>query len=786
MDSKGLSLVENIVELNNKIESIETKLLTKVDGIQEELKKKLDSEVVFEIDPEKIRGLPGEPGKSYVLGETDIEEIATMAMMDIDVPVVDRVIEKIEVIREVPIETESIIEVAVTDKAEVIRDKLETLKKDERLDKKAVKGLEDLLEKSVYERGLSIVDQRTSFLINKVGALQEQLNNNPGGGTPGGSDTEMQYNNGGVFGGTTGVTFDDSDGTVTMGGGLVITDTLTGGVATVIDTTVPLGNTTFAHRVHGYYTDVIHYDGEYKTNDASISNFIGILDTSGFTPTLSGKSVLSIGSSFKTIGSVNTSKLYGFTSSPFTHPSIAPYSGTADTWRAYNAELFWGSGTVTDAAMFNGDVFSIAGTVTNLYGLKLGNITGGANNWAIKTGTGLVAFGDDVTIDASPLSFVSGASTFVNLSSPSDNTFNIDAMTFNLGDAAVAANVVTNFNTSTNDGVLTWVRASNYFLFADDVVIPSGEFIYFGTGQTEAIRTTGSGTMALSTNTSYIFQVGGSQEASLAANALTFSNGATTTGLGWGTNGRLDSLVAGAVEVSVSANAMSFENGATDTGFGWATSGQLDFTVGGSKEMTLLANQLVFATASKSPTFDFTTDGFLTMSVGQLGQVAGASTTVARIGGSIFEHIADATVGGAETDIYTNTLTANIFGNNKEKIIAEYGGNFVTVGTELTQLKVYFAGTAIWDSTGLAPATGTTSWRVYVELIRVSSTVVRYTVSLNTTGATGYVYCTVGELTGLTLSGTNILKITGTSSGVGSGSGDIVGKMGYGTWFPAA
>lgn len=153
---------------------------------------------------------------------------------------------------------------------------------------------------------------------------------------------------------------------------------------------------------------------------------------------------------------------------------------------------------------------------------------------------------------------------------------------------------------------------------------------------------------------------------------------------------------------------------------------------------------------------------------------------------TLFDHFTDATVGGAEADIYTDTTAASTLGTNGDKIIANYGGNFVTVGTELTQLKVYFAGTAIWDSTGVAPATGTTSWRVYVELIRVSSTVIRYTVSLNNTTPSTYVYETVGELTGLTLSGTNILKITGTSTGVGSGSGDIVGKMGTVIFEPAA
>lgn len=167
---------------------------------------------------------------------------------------------------------------------------------------------------------------------------------------------------------------------------------------------------------------------------------------------------------------------------------------------------------------------------------------------------------------------------------------------------------------------------------------------------------------------------------------------------------------------------------------------------------------------------------------GKFQILAGLSTSFASAGGTIFGHISDSTVGGAETDIYTNTLPANTLGTNADRVEATYGGNFVTGGTELTQLKAYFAGTAIWDSTALAPATGTTSWRVFVEIVRVSSTVVRYTVSLNTTGATGYVYAACGELTGLTLSGTNDIKITGTSSGVGSGAGDIVGKMGLVRW----
>lgn len=155
------------------------------------------------------------------------------------------------------------------------------------------------------------------------------------------------------------------------------------------------------------------------------------------------------------------------------------------------------------------------------------------------------------------------------------------------------------------------------------------------------------------------------------------------------------------------------------------------------------------------------------------------------VGGTIVDYYTDTSVGGAETDIYTNTLIANTLGTNGDKISAYYSGNFVTVGTEATQLKVYFGGTAIWDSTAVVPATGTTSWTTSVEIIRVSSTVIRYSVSLQTSAALGYTYSTVGELTGLTLSNTNIIKITGTSSGTGSGAGDIVGKLGSVKFNPA-
>ena len=49
--------------------------------------------------------------------------------------------------------------------------KLESLKGDGRLDKKAIKGLDDMATTTEMNRGISILDQRTQFLVNKVASL---------------------------------------------------------------------------------------------------------------------------------------------------------------------------------------------------------------------------------------------------------------------------------------------------------------------------------------------------------------------------------------------------------------------------------------------------------------------------------------------------------------------------------------------------------------------------------------------------------------------------------------
>lgn len=95
-----------------------------------------------------IKGETGNKGDSYFLSPKDKLDIASK----IKVPVVEKIIEKnIEIIKEQPIEI--IKEVAIPETPEAIRDKLESLKGDNRLSADAIKGLEDLFK--VIERNFN-------------------------------------------------------------------------------------------------------------------------------------------------------------------------------------------------------------------------------------------------------------------------------------------------------------------------------------------------------------------------------------------------------------------------------------------------------------------------------------------------------------------------------------------------------------------------------------------------------------------------------------------------------
>ena len=154
-------------------------------------------------------------------------------------------------------------------------------------------------------------------------------------------------------------------------------------------------------------------------------------------------------------------------------------------------------------------------------------------------------------------------------------------------------------------------------------------------------------------------------------------------------------------------------------------------------------------------------------------------------GRPLIDHYADAgNTGTAETDLYSDTLAANILGRNGDKIHAEYDLALLGATTTTPQAKIYFAGTAIYDS-GALTLSAAGSLILNVEIIRDSATSVRYAVRASASNATGLLAAKCGKLTGLTLSATAILKITGTSTGGGAATNDLVAYAGRLNFDPA-
>ena len=153
----------------------------------------------------------------------------------------------------------------------------------------------------------------------------------------------------------------------------------------------------------------------------------------------------------------------------------------------------------------------------------------------------------------------------------------------------------------------------------------------------------------------------------------------------------------------------------------------------------------------------------------------------------LFDHFADVNNGTTvETDLYTDTLTAGLLAANGQKVYARYAGIFVGDATSTQRLRAYFCGTAVLDTGALGIGVTTTYWDLELNVIRVSSSVVRVSAALNTSFASLAAYAVYTEVTGLTLANTQVVKITGQAAGVTGASNQITAKLGYGTWLKAA
>jgi len=141
-------------------------------------------------------------------------------------------------------------------------------------------------------------------------------------------------------------------------------------------------------------------------------------------------------------------------------------------------------------------------------------------------------------------------------------------------------------------------------------------------------------------------------------------------------------------------------------------------------------------------------------------------------------------VSTTESDLLTYTTLANRLNATGEKLISNFAGTFNDV-TASSQLKIYFAGQNIGD-TGALTMSVTGAWVTTVSIIRTGATTGRAVVNISTPGASTAAYTKYTSLTGLTFTGTNIIKITATAAGATGGNDDITATYGNVIWQPTA
>ena len=111
---KEIAIAKEFISIEEKLEEMNDNF----DTLTDELKKKLDEELSYEVDEAKIvesvlskvvipEPIPGADGKDYILTEKDKLAIA----QSIEVPIVEKIIERTEVIKEQPIVTNNVTEV---------------------------------------------------------------------------------------------------------------------------------------------------------------------------------------------------------------------------------------------------------------------------------------------------------------------------------------------------------------------------------------------------------------------------------------------------------------------------------------------------------------------------------------------------------------------------------------------------------------------------------------------------------------------------------------------------
>lgn len=145
---------------------------------------------------------------------------------------------------------------------------------------------------------------------------------------------------------------------------------------------------------------------------------------------------------------------------------------------------------------------------------------------------------------------------------------------------------------------------------------------------------------------------------------------------------------------------------------------------------------------------------------------------------SLFDRYADATTTGTSIEtLWTNTLAADTFTANGDKVIAEYFGIFATNGNNKA-FRMQFGGTSLTASSTFTQSGG--GWEARLVAIREDSDTVRVVSRYICNDQTEVFVDTINSLD---FTGTLAVVLQGVTSG---GAGDLTAKLGFAAKHPAA
>jgi hypothetical protein len=209
----------------------------------------------------------------------------------------------------------------------------------------------------------------------------------PGAGTPGGSTTQVQFNDGGVFGGDVDLTWNKTTNVLTVGGDVNLNDG--GAFTTTIQTITPTANRTISFpNATGTLALVAGGSGQVLWNNAGVNAGISTLTYDGSILTTAGRFVNSYNATASAPAKAFTGTWFtgGTSTTTKPHVLIEPTGATSTAWSTSGTGL-----GVNAASGFAGNLLDLQVNATTKFRIDNQGALNGNNGTYLISADGIVS-----------------------------------------------------------------------------------------------------------------------------------------------------------------------------------------------------------------------------------------------------------------------------------------------------------------------------------------------------------------------------------------------------------